>query len=155
MVVRWPLLNGAALRAVAALVASGVSACEDDAGVNVVGDAVGDAQAGTPFDAVHAIFVAKCTPCHSESEDEGAHRIGDVDATVAWETSQLAAYTPECEGLTKGACGLVRVQLGQMPMFGGCTGDPVADEGKPECLTAAEQAVIQRWIDDGQRGPAP
>lgn len=142
MKARSARLFGAA--ALAALLVSAAFGCDGDGGLDA---------SGPPFDEAHAIFVAKCTPCHSESEDEGAQRIGDVDVNVAWETSQLPAYTPECEGLTKGACGLVRVRLGQMPMFGLCTGDPVDDEGKPECLTAAEQAVIQAWIDGGQRGP--
>jgi hypothetical protein len=45
----------------------------------------------------------------------------------------------------------VRVKDGSMPVGGGCTGNPALDAGKAQCLTAAEQAVLQAWIDGGMK----
>jgi hypothetical protein len=56
-----------------------------------------------------------------------------------------------CDGKTKGACLLVRIQDGTMPQGGGCTGDPAQDTAKAGCLTAEEQAKLQAWIDGGQQ----
>lgn len=91
---------------------------------------------------VQPILGAKCAPCHTVSGSGGAN-LGNNYAST-----QLASYY--CVGKTKGACALTRIQNGTMPAGGTCTGNPALDAGKPQCLTAAEQATIQAWIDGGQ-----
>lgn len=103
------------------------------------------------FDEIAPIYQAKCLPCHV-SGTFGGHNIGDDDLAAAYEDSQLEANIASCNGLTKGACALVRIQDGSMPMGFGCTGDPTMDEGEL-CLTQEEQDRIQSWIDDGELGP--
>ena len=106
--------------------------------------------AGEPFDGPHAVFAAKCTPCHSNN-GSGGHNMGASDIDAAYTDSQKNAGA--CSGLTKGACALVRVQAGQMPLGAGCTGDPGQDSGNAACLTQAEQDLLEQWIDDGQLPP--
>jgi hypothetical protein len=61
------------------------------------------------------------------------------------------AVAPDCTASeTVGACTLVRIQDGSMPIEAGCTGNPTTDAGNAACLTAAEQATLQQWIADGQ-----
>lgn len=103
------------------------------------------------FDEIAPIYQDKCLPCHTTGTF-GGHNIGDDDLAAAYEDSQLDANIATCNGLTKGACALVRIQNGSMPMGFGCTGDPAVDDGEL-CLTAEEQDRIQTWIDDGELGP--
>jgi hypothetical protein len=88
------------------------------------------------------IFAAKCAPCHT-TFGSGGHNIG-----VSYSDTQLASYY--CPSHTKGYCALVRIQNGSMPAGGGCTGNPALDASRPQCLTAAEQATLQAWINGGQ-----
>ena len=117
----------------------------------------GSTSTGTPddgvitFDEVSPIFVAKCAPCHTTGTF-GGHNLGDDDLVAAYQDSQLDANIAVCNGLTKGACALVRIQNGSMPMGFGCTGDPKADDAEV-CLTQEEQDRIQAWIDDGELAP--
>jgi hypothetical protein len=98
------------------------------------------------------VFADKCATCHTEASS-GGHNIGAADINAAYADSQLNAEIAFCAGLTKGACTLVRVQSGQMPLGAGCTGDPSEDAGNFACLTQAEQDTLQAWIDGGQEGP--
>jgi hypothetical protein len=104
----------------------------------------------TSFDEIHAIFVAKCSPCH-ETFGSGGHNIGQSDVDLAYADSQLASTV--LQGETKGAAALFRIQNGSMPLGRGCTGNPVTDAGDPDCLTQEEQDLIQSWLDDGQLPP--
>ena len=89
------------------------------------------------------IYQMHCTPCHTDFASGGAN------FATSYADSQLASY--RCTGLTKGACTIVRIKLGEMPKGAGCSGDPTADAGNAACLSAAEQAVLQKWIDGGQQ----
>lgn len=109
------------------------------------GEAVG-------FDVVSPIYNQKCGPCHVNASF-GGHNLGSGMVSEAYEDSQRAASSATCAGLTKGACSLIRIQSGSMPMGLGCTGDPAADVGNDACLTTEEQGLLQTWIDDGQQGP--
>lgn len=91
---------------------------------------------------VRPILSAKCAPCHTTLGSGGSN----LAATYA--DTQLPSYA--CPGLTKGACALVRVQNGSMPVGKGCSGDPASDVANASCLTALEQAVLQNWIAGGQ-----
>ena len=97
----------------------------------------------TFIDDVQPIFVAKCAPCHTGTTPSPFNFAGDYGSNL------LTAEIGQCIGLTVGECALVRIQNGEMPFGQGCSGDPVLDEGIAACLTAAEQATIQAWIDDG------
>lgn len=107
-------------------------------------------QAQTRFDAVHPIYRTYCADCHS-TQGNGGFNIANGDIFVAFAQSQLPAYF--VAGQTKGFSTLVRIQNGDMPLGAGCSGDPLADAGNSACLTAADQAQIQTWIQDGQLGP--
>lgn len=104
------------------------------------------------FDALSPIYNQKCGPCHFTASF-GGHNLGSVTLPEAYEDRQRAADSAACVGLTKGACSLVRIQSGSMPMGLGCTGDPALDVDNAACLTAEEQELLQLWIDDGQQGP--
>jgi hypothetical protein len=93
------------------------------------------------------IYAQHCSPCHSVDDDGGADF-----ATSYADTQQLAnAGIDVCTtSMTVGACTIKRIQAGEMPQGAGCTGNPTTDAGNTACLTAAEQATIQAWIDDGQ-----
>ena len=118
----------------------------DTAGVDATG-------AGVTFDAPHAVFAAKCSPCHTGG-GSGGHNMGAADLNAAYVDSQKAAAIAKCSGLTKGACTIVRIKAGDMPQGRGCTGDPTQDAANGDCLTQAQQDTIQQWIDDGQLAPA-
>lgn len=124
-----------------------------DTGVADTGLAADTAVAGVPFDDPHAIFAAKCTPCHTGG-GSGGHDMGAADLAAAFADSQKDPSIPKCDGLTKGGCTIVRILAGDMPKGKGCTGDPTQDSGNAACLTQAEQDTIQAWIDNGQLGPA-
>jgi hypothetical protein len=95
---------------------------------------------------VQPIYQTYCGGCHTGG-GSGGHNIG-----TSYADSQKASYL--CAGKTKGECTLVQIKSGYMPLGGGCSGDPTVDAGKANCLTGAEQDLIQDWIDDGQL-PAP
>jgi len=107
--------------------------------------------AQTTFSEAHTVFQFNCSPCHA-SLGSGGFNIAAPNITTAYSNSQLISYY--VPGQTKGFASLVRVQDGSMPQGAGCTGDPALDIANSACLTAAEQAVLQAWIDDGQLGPA-
>ncbi len=107
--------------------------------------------AQTTFSAAHPVFLANCTPCHV-TLGSGGLNIATSNINQAYASSQLISYY--VPGQTKGFASLVRIQDGSMPQAAGCTGDPALDVGNSACLTAAEQAVIQAWINDGQLGPS-
>ena len=94
-------------------------------------------------DDVQPIFQAKCSggACHNGA-NVGGHNLA---------TDYAAAASPSyyCPGKTKAECTIVRIKDGSMPLGKGCSGDPVADAGKPACLTAAEQALIDAWVTGG------
>lgn len=92
------------------------------------------------------IFEAKCAPCHTTGGSDGVN----FAANYA-DTQRAANLGGACSGLTVGACTIVEIQAGLMPLGAGCTGNPSTDEGNPACLTAAQQETIQAWIDDGQQ----
>ncbi|MCS6901618.1 MAG: Ig-like domain-containing protein [Myxococcales bacterium] len=101
-------------------------------------------QTGVSYGAeVQPILTEKCAPCHTSGSGSG-----QLNVTSYHDTQKDAYY---CNGKTKGACVLTRVQDGTMPQSQGCTGDPTQDAAKPGCLTADEQAKLQAWIDGGQQ----
>ncbi len=112
----------------------------------------GETSAGVAFDDPHAIFAAKCTPCHAGG-GSGGHNMAAASVDAAYTDSQKAAANAACAGKTKGACALVRIQAGQMPLGRGCSGNPETDAANDACLTAAQQATLKAWIDDGQLAP--
>ena len=91
---------------------------------------------------VKPILAARCSPCHTVLGSGGAN------FAESYADTQLASTY--CPGKTKGACTIVRIQNGTMPLGANCSGNPAQDAGKPGCLTAAEQATIQSWIGGGQ-----
>jgi len=117
-----------------------------------------DSSSGAPddgvitFDEIQPIFVGRCSPCHTGAMF-GGHNVGGSDVEAGYAAMQLDAEASACRGLNKGACLLVRIQSGEMPMNGGCSGDPAVDAGAANCLTQADQDTIQAWIDDGQLPP--
>ncbi|MFK8016790.1 MAG: thrombospondin type 3 repeat-containing protein [Gammaproteobacteria bacterium] len=92
---------------------------------------------------IQPIFEELCTPCHT------GLGLGGHDLGTDYSAAPLAAVNPLCDGLTKGACTIVRIQSGQMPPNRGCTGDPAIDAADPDCLDQAEQSLVQDWIDAG------
>lgn len=98
----------------------------------------------TYTDDAQPIFFEKCAPCHTGG-GLGGHDIG-IDYEDAFQPAQIF---PQCDGLLIGECTIVLIRGGEMPLGGGCTGDPAQDEGNPACLTQEQQDVIQGWIDAG------
>lgn len=111
---------------------------------------IGSAQ--STFDDVHPVFRMYCADCHS-AQGNGAHNIAGGDIAAAYADSQLASYS--VVGQTKGFAALFRIQNGDMPLGAGCSGNPTIDAGNPACLTAADLARIQLWLQDGQLPPLP
>lgn len=91
---------------------------------------------------VQPIYQAKCSPCHAGNGSGGRN------FAISYADTQLMSIV--CPGLTTGACTLVRIQNGSMPLGAGCTGNPTLDAGNAACLTAAQQSTIQSWIAGGQ-----
>ncbi|MCI4338600.1 MAG: hypothetical protein L3J72_04795 [Thermoplasmata archaeon] len=95
------------------------------------------------------IFAHYCAPCHTVQDD------GQSDFAFSYSDSQAAAnptVSPACTASqTVGACSLTDIQIGNMPLGAGCTGNPTTDSGNAACLTAAEQATLEAWISDGQQ----
>jgi hypothetical protein len=88
------------------------------------------------------IFAMYCAPCHTIYGADG------VNFASNYADTQVPSNL--CPGLDVGACTLVLIQEGFMPDGAGCTGDPAQDAANTACLTAAAQATIQAWLDDGQ-----
>ena len=101
-----------------------------------------DPEPTTVWADVQPIFQGYCGGCHTGG-GSGGHNIG-----TSYTDSQKASYL--CSGKTKGECALVQIQSGYMPLGKGCSGNPTTDAAKPACTTAADQAAIQAWINDGQ-----
>lgn len=105
----------------------------------------------TTWDDVYAIFAANCSGCHTSDTPtggpSGGHSIASTDKDVAYLASQNNATLAKCTGKTIGECALIRIQDGSMPASGDCSDDPPGDK----CPTAEEQAIIAKWIADGQR----
>lgn len=101
------------------------------------------------WDAVQPIFATSCAPCHagnSATAGSGGHAIGSPDPDVGYAASQLDAAIAKCSGLTKGECALLRIRDGSMPATGECR-EPV----QPKCPDVDEQALIERWVNDGMQ----
>ncbi|MFK8017766.1 MAG: thrombospondin type 3 repeat-containing protein [Gammaproteobacteria bacterium] len=106
----------------------------------------GPGATGSPVtwtDDVQPIFNELCAPCHT------GLGLGGHDMGTSYAGAPLPAVNASCNGLTKGACSIVRIQSGQMPPNRGCTGDPAVDAADPDCLDQAEQDLVQAWIDGG------
>lgn len=92
---------------------------------------------------IQPIFEELCAPCHT------GLGLGGHDLGTEYAGAPLPANNALCDGLTKGACTIVRIQAGQMPPNRGCTGDPAVDAADPDCLDQSEQDLVQDWIDAG------
>lgn len=92
---------------------------------------------------IQPVFEELCAPCHT------GLGLGGHDLGTSYAAANDAAVNAVCDGLTKGACTIVRIQSGEMPPGRGCTGDPVADVANDACLDSAEQDIVQSWIDAG------
>ena len=97
------------------------------------------------YEQVQPIFLGACSPCHAGA-GSGGHDIA---------TDYQTGLTPSgiCVGLTVAECTIELITDGYMPFGKGCSGDPLTDRGNPDCLSLAEQALIQAWIDQGFQGP--
>jgi hypothetical protein len=94
---------------------------------------------------VQPIFMAKCTPCHSAGGiGATAHTLADSNADA-----KVTAADAVCMGTTKGACSLIRVKDGSMPLAKGCSGNPAQDASNAACLTQQEQDLLAAWINGG------
>ncbi|XYI01455.1 hypothetical protein ACMHYB_17575 [Sorangium sp. So ce1128] len=132
--------------------AGGTGGSDGGAGGTGGGDGGSGGAGGAPSDAaawadVEPILTARCAPCHTTAPmPAGAFKIN-------YESSQLDAEFRACkaEGLSKGACALLRVLDGSMPAgMAGCTGDPEQDAGNAKCLTADEQETLTKWVEGGE-----
>jgi hypothetical protein len=104
----------------------------------------GGASAGVTYEKdAKPIFVAKCTPCHTDTG------IAKLFHTLASSYTDANKASSACPGKKKGECTIVRVKSGDMPQGKMCTGDPAKDSSNSACLTAAEQKTLQDWIDMG------
>ena len=110
------------------------------------------AASSVTFADVQPIYAQKCGPCHTVLP-LGGHQMGAASSSTGYTSSQQASYS--LPGGTKGAASLLRIQNGSMPQGGGCTGEPALDSALPNCLTQAEQDLIQSWLDGGQLAPPP
>ncbi|WP_437639280.1 hypothetical protein [Sorangium sp. So ce854] len=119
----------------------------DGGGVGGAGGAPSDAAAWAD---VEPILTARCAPCHTNAG------MPSGDFAISYESSQEDAEFAACarQGLSKGACSLVRVLEGSMPGVSPgmtrCTGDPARDAGNAKCLTADEQATLTSWVEGGE-----
>jgi hypothetical protein len=77
------------------------------------------------------IFQAQCSPCHTTLR-RGGHSVGSADLTTAF-----------ADATRLGATLIQRLNGGGMPPA--CTGLP----GDPGCISVANLAAIQLWIDSG------
>ena len=128
---------------------NGGSDAGSDAG-NGGSDAGSDAGNGgdevTFLEDIQPILSAKCDTCHTtggSGQHNGASTYSDT------QKNHTGNYAP-CSGVTSVAeCMLVRIKDGTMPRLVGCTGNPAQDSENADCLTQAEQDLMQAWIDDG------
>ena len=114
----------------------------------VEADVAPDTAGKTTWDQVYTTFATKCTPCHAGiSPDDGAgnHAIASGDKQIAYDASQLSAGLAKCAGKKVGECAHIRILDGSMPPRANCGSNPQG----AACVTAAQQALIQQWIQDG------
>jgi hypothetical protein len=94
----------------------------DDAGVAV-----------TYTGQIQAILVANCSPCHATLNNGGHNAASSYDDAVR-----------EADDIVE------EIESGGMPESGngnqGCEG---GDPGDPGCVSAADFALIERWVQDG------
>jgi hypothetical protein len=106
-------------------------------------DAGGETGATVTYAMAKAIFGVKCAPCHTTGNN--------VKFAVNYSDTQKTVVTgaTECGASTKiGACTIKRIKSGSMPYGKMCK----AAGGAPDpnaCLTPAEEATIQAWVDGG------
>ncbi|MFT7622096.1 MAG: hypothetical protein ACI9WU_001263, partial [Myxococcota bacterium] len=108
------------------------------------------------FDQVAGFFQVGCGMCHgtgTASSGSGSHSIGSSDVTVGHAASQQGSYFLGSPFL-KGAAALARIIDGSMPTIG-CTPGGNAGASPPPCIDSAQQALIQKWINDGMLAPVP
>ncbi|MGK3994959.1 hypothetical protein [Sorangium sp. So ce1024] len=121
-----------------------------EGGASGDGGAGGAPAAATTWADVEPILKARCAPCHTTPG------MPSGGFTISYESSQTDAEFQACarQGLSRGACSLVRVRDGSMPSvsFGmaRCTGDPARDGGNASCLTAEEHATLAKWVEGGE-----
>jgi len=102
------------------------------------------------------IFMAKCSPCHSEL-GLGNHNIATTytdalkpvdspDAMGCW--GAMDPTTGELSMPKKvGECALISINNGWMPMSAGCSANPPLDPNA--CLTMDQKSVIAAWVAAG------
>lgn len=114
---------------------------EPDEGTPVDGDSDGEVSPELPptyLADVQPIFQKRCSGggagagCHAGSTD--ASCAGGACFASSYAATQLPSYY--CAGEVKGACTIVRIEDGSMPLDGGK-------------VTTEEREVIQAWIDAG------
>ncbi len=94
---------------------------------------------------VKAIFMAKCTPCHTTGGS------ASIFHTMASSYTDVTKPSANCPGKNKGACAVERVHNGTMPYMKGCTGTPAMDTANTACLTAAEEAKLDAWVANSEK----
>ncbi|MFT5432134.1 MAG: hypothetical protein ACI9OJ_002832, partial [Myxococcota bacterium] len=107
------------------------------------------------FDDVSEFFRIGCGACHggaSPTAGSGSQSIGSPDIAVAYAASQLTTNNGAYPGTVVGQAAHARILDGSMPTVGCTTGGSEGDF-PPPCITAAEQDVIQDWIDGGMLPP--
>lgn len=96
----------------------------------------------TYCDDAKPIFAAKCTPCHTGGSS-GGHNIGK---TYLDAKKQSGA----CPDKPVGACAVIRIKNGTMPLGKGCGGPvPDADPSADSCVTESELEVLEAWVAGG------
>jgi hypothetical protein len=143
------------LRPVALTIAFGAVGCLPavetpiDSGTSPVDSGGGDtATLVTYTKDVQPIFMVKCAPCHT-GQGLGGHNIGtnyadalmpvsSLDAMGCWDSTNMVP-------MTVGACALISIMNGWMPMAMGCFNTP-----RPAtCVSLAEQDIIAAWVAEG------
>jgi hypothetical protein len=89
---------------------------------------------------VHPLFAEHCGPCHV-SDGSGGHNIGGADLALAYD-----------QAVTLGQDIVARVDGGGMPPDyapppNDCGAEGGYQPGDPGCLSVAQVALIQTWID--------
>jgi hypothetical protein len=97
---------------------------------------------------VQPILGVKCAPCHT-GEGLGGHNIGNTYADALMPVSSLDAMgcwdSTLMVPMTVGACALISIMNGWMPMSMGCFNTPRPDP----CVTLDQQAIIAAWVAEG------
>jgi hypothetical protein len=103
-----------------------------------------DAAASVKYADVQPIFMAKCAPCHTTGTGtKFPLNYADANKTVL-------TGGAECGTTAKvGACTIVRIKSGSMPYQKMCKPEAGQPPDPSLCVTAAEQAKIQAWVDAG------